>query len=85
VLAASIIRAMSKLRAIHNILNLLLQQLVSDKVSPEKLTSYSRVFKSTACTVHRLRDGEGYVPVRRAADEIRITIAFLNPSEQENE
>jgi hypothetical protein len=41
-------------------------------LSSEKLTFYGRVLKSVACVAL----------VRKAADEIRITIYFLNPAEE---
>jgi hypothetical protein len=51
---------------LHIILNLLLQQLVSDIIFTWKLTFYGRGLKSIA-----------YVAlVRKTADEIRITVSF---------
>jgi hypothetical protein len=55
----------------HIILNLLLQQLVSDTILSGKLTFYGWVLKSIASVDL----------VRKASDEIRITTFFSNPSE----
>jgi hypothetical protein len=51
---------------LHIILNLLLQQLVSDTILPVKFTFYGRVLKSIACVAL----------VREAAGERRTAILF---------
>jgi hypothetical protein len=56
---------------LHTVLHLLLQLLVSGIILLGNLTFYGRVLQSTAL-------------IRKAADEIRITIFFSNPSEQRN-
>jgi hypothetical protein len=61
-------------KELHIILNLLLQQLVSDTILPGKLTFYGRVLKSIACVP----------PVCKAADEIKVTFFFQILRSKEN-